>query len=57
MPFVADPGGIGIWTCVLLVTALPVIGGIEDTFCGFGPEDTCGGRDNSGFTCKRMLNS
>ena len=33
MPFVADPGGIGIWTCVLLVTALLVIGGFEETFC------------------------
>ena len=53
MPFVAGPGGI--WTFVLLVTALPVIGGGEDTFCGFGPEDPYGGRIDNGFTCERML--
>ena len=54
MPFVADPGGICIWTCGLLVTALPVVGEIEDTFCGLGLEDTCGGRGNKGFTCERV---
>ena len=57
MPFVAEPAGIGIWPFVLLVRALPIIGDIEDTFCGFGPEDACGGHGNSGFACERMLNS
>ena len=42
---------------MLLVPVLPYIGGFEDTFCGFGPEDTGGGRVESGFTCKRMPKS